>query len=238
MNAQKNNLAPLSDRERAVLIGCLLGDGTLQKRGTSSFRYRVSQSIKQEEYVNWKYQQLKRLCATTQPPRKVEDNKGLVTVEFYTSSGPYLQKLYELFYRETLVQNKMNRNGPGQEATDYDYVPTKFIKKITPELIENLPLDPVFLAVWFMDDGSVRNDCYAGNIATQCFSLEEHHLLQNYFRKTWGIECNISRHSQKSGQYYLYLPSKSFTKFVQLIESTVREIPSMVYKLNEDRRAR
>ena len=212
-------MSALSNIERAILIGSLLGDGTLIKRGANSFRYRVSHSIKQKSYVEWKYEKLKRLCQTTQPPKEVTDKKKYVTVEFYTSSGEYLKEYYDLFYKE--------RSAPLLEEG-------KFVKTITPELIEKLPMDPILLAVWFMDDGSARDDCYAGNIATQCFSLDENHLLQEYLKK-WGIGSNISKHTEASGQYYLYIPSKSFGKLIEIIEPIVREIPAMVYKLNEVR---
>jgi len=211
MNA-KNDLGALSDLERAVLMGSLLGDGTLQKRGVSSFRFRVQQSIQQKSYVEWKYTKLKRLCQTTQPPKEVISKKGFIRVEFYTSSGLYLKDFFELFYKKR------------PDGT--------FVKTITPELIENLPLDPRVLAVWFLDDGSVPNDCYSGKIATHSFSLEGHHLLENYLEK-WDLKCSIVKHSGQSGQYYFSIPAKSFSKLVQIIEPTVREIPAMVYKLNE-----
>ena len=83
-----------------------------------------------------------------------------------------------------------------------------------------------------MDDGSARNDCYAGNLATQCFPLEEHHLLKDYLKK-WDINCNIVKHSKKSGQYYLYIPRQAFPRLVEIIEPTVSEIPDMVYKLKK-----
>lgn len=210
-------------REKAILMGSLLGDGTLQKRGIHSFRYRVSQSIKEETYVGWKYDKLKRLCQTTQPPKKVMDRKGFSTVEFYTSSGDYLKDCFNLFYKE--VPRSLGKSG------------SSYVKKITPELIDQLPMQPEVLAVWFMDVGSVRNDSYSGNIATQCFSLEENHLLQKYLKK-WDIDSNISRHTKTNDQYYLYIPSRSFPKLIELIEPIVNEIPSMKYKLNEGRRGK
>ncbi len=208
----KTDLKPLSDMERAILMGSILGDGTLQKRGEKSFRHRVSHSIFQKSYVEWKYTKLNRLCQTTQPPKEVTTKKGFVSVEFYTASGDFLKEFFELFYKELPTGN--------------------FVKTITPELIEKLPLDPILLAVWFMDDGSARSDCYAANLATQCFSLEEHHLLKDYLKK-WDINCNIVKHSKKSGQYYLYIPRQAFPRLVEIIEPTVSEIPDMVYKLKK-----
>jgi hypothetical protein len=146
-----------------------------------------------------------------------------VTVSFYSSSGDYLKDCFDSFYKES-------PGGLGKGRGSY-------VKKITRELIEQLPMQPEVLAVWFMDVGSVRDDCYAGNLATQCFSLEENHLLQNYLKK-WDIDSNISRHTKTNDQYYLYISSRSFPKLVELIEPIIKEVPSMKYKLNEDRRGK
>lgn len=43
----------ITNEERAVLIGGLLGDEILPRRD-GSYRYRVQHSDKQTEYVNWK----------------------------------------------------------------------------------------------------------------------------------------------------------------------------------------
>jgi hypothetical protein len=222
MTNRTQKLEGFKGREKAILMGSLLGDGMIQRRG-QSFRYRVSQGIQQEEYVTWKYNQLNRLCQNTQAPKKVKDKKGFETVEFYSSSGAYLKEPFELFYKESPV-------GLGKR-------PGSYVKTITPELIDQLPMERDVLAVWLMDDGSVRNDCYAGNLATQWFSLEENHLLQTYLKK-WDINSNIVRHTKASNQYYIYIPSRSFPRLIELVEPVIKEVPSMAYKLNEDRRGK
>jgi hypothetical protein len=206
------NYAPLSATEKAILYGSLLGDGCLVKRG-NSYRYKIEQGEEQKTYVDWKYEKLGRLCQTTQPPKKVTSKKGFVSYLFYTSSGLYLKELYDLYY---------------EKKSD-----GKYVKTITQQLIDSLPMDPIVLAVLFMDDGSVRNDCYAGKIATQCFSLEEQHLLSDYLKK-WGIDCNIVKHNKE--QFYISIPAKSFGRLAEIIEPTVLEIPVMSYKLNKSRR--
>lgn len=40
-----------------LVIGCVLGDGYLTKSGC----LQIEHSIKQKEYVNWKYEQLKEV---------------------------------------------------------------------------------------------------------------------------------------------------------------------------------
>ena len=62
-------------------MGGLLGDLTIVKR-QNSYRVKVAHSPKNKDYVYWKYEQLKRLCHSTQPP--VLNGKNL---EFYLSSS-------------------------------------------------------------------------------------------------------------------------------------------------------
>jgi hypothetical protein len=151
----------------------LLGDSNIQKR-IQSYRLKIDHSMDQQQYVLWKHKQLKRLCQTTQPPKKTIDKKGFEGLEFYTSSGTYLKSYHELFYKPV---EKLGKNGNKKVI---------FVKTITEKLINLLPMHPMVLATFFMDDGSVRDDCYAGKIATQGFTLVENNLLCEYLAK-WNI---------------------------------------------------
>jgi len=206
----------MTDVEKALIMGTLLGDAHIQKRG-NSYRLKIEHGIDQASYVCWKHAKLQRFCQTTQKPKTVKSKKGYETVVFYTTSGTWLEEIYGLFYKET------EKN--------------KFVKTITPELIENLLMSPILLATFFMDDGSVRNDCYAGKLATQGFSKEENALLCSYLSK-WGIECEVVYHIKSKNQYYISIPAKTFDNLVKEIEPIMNEIPSMNYKLNQQRKPR
>ncbi len=219
MTETNNNIkenSKLSEMETALIMGTLLGDAHIQKRG-ESYRLKIAHGIKQHSYLMWKYSKLNRLCLTTQPPKIETDRKGYQTVVFYATSGKWLKEIFDLFYKKTELNS--------------------YRKTITPELIEALPKDPLLLAVFFMDDGSVRNDCYAGKLATQGFSKEENQLLASYFKK-WDIECKVVVHNRSKNQYYLSIPATSFGTLVQEIRETVKEIPEMLYKLNDQNKPR
>jgi hypothetical protein len=111
-----------------------------------------------------------------------------------------------------------------------------YVKTITPELIAALPKDPIVLACFYMDDGSVRNDAYSGKLATQCFSELEHELLQPYVFESFGVRLRIVRHSRTKEQYYFSIPAAEFSNFVDVVSPIIRQIPTMVYKLNDSRR--
>lgn len=210
----KNN--PLNNEEKAILIGGLLGDEVLVRRD-GSYRYRVAHSIHQADYVYWKHNKLINRCKKTQPPKIYLEKGKFERIEFYTDSGNYLKEIHFLMYKKL-------PNG-------------RYRKTITQEVIDKLPVDPLVVAVWYLDDGSIRNDCYAGKIASQGFSKEENELLCDYLRK-FNINCHIVKHTEISGQWYITIPASTFGNLIKVIDPIVREVPSMVYKLNELRRPR
>lgn len=124
---------------------------------------------------------------------------------FRTISHPELTELGRLFYR--------NR------------------QKIVPQEITSL-LEPIGLAMWFMDDGAHdhRNGAYIIN--TQCFDLAEVNLLQRCLKQKFGI-IHLSLHYDKSG-WRIYIKKDSQERFKKLLLPFM--LPSMMYKLDKPRR--
>lgn len=210
----KKSFFEITEVQDSIIKGSLLGDGHLQKRG-NSYRLKFGHCEKQKEFLEWKFNQLKVLCENNRGISSYQKN-GKNYFEFYTNSKIELKKYHDLFYKEIVRSDG-----------------TKFYKKtITSELIENLPKNNFVLATLYLDDGNARSDCYSGKIATQGFSKQESNLLVDYFNK-WDIETKIVLHDRKKESYYLSIPAKSFSKFVNVIEPVINEIPSMKYKLNE-----
>ena len=138
-----------------------------------------------------------------------------------------MQSFHELFYEPV---EKVDKNGNKK---------VKYVKKITQKLIQSLPMHPMVLATFFMDDGSKRNECYSGKIATQGFTQAENYLLCEYLAK-WDIKAAVTTHTVDSGQFYISIPASNgaFDKLVSVISPIVHQIPDMVYKLNENRKPR
>lgn len=53
----------LSPFEREVIVGCLIGDGSLTRSG-KHYRLRVGHTVRHGDYVHWKYKLLRRICIT------------------------------------------------------------------------------------------------------------------------------------------------------------------------------
>ena len=168
---QDITFSDLTEDEKAILMGSVLGDGTVQKRG-NSYRMRIAYSCEKKEHLQWMQDKLQRFCTKRYPRGEFgtftgklsakdiaenPDKKPPTTCYFYLASGPYLDTLYNLFYQQV----------PGEE---------RYVKTITKKTIEAFPKNPYLLAVWYMDDGSRRRDCYAGKLYTQSFYI--HNLLK------------------------------------------------------------
>ena len=219
----------LTSTEEAVLLGTLLGDGHIQKR-SNSFRSKISHRAQDKQYVVWKYEKLKRLCSKNHPPKQVTSKLNDESYFFYLNSGDYLKKYHQLFYQPTVWVSVDQTTGKRVEKLKYK-------KVITQALIDYLPKDPLMLAVWFLDDGNRRTDCFSGRLATQGFSKTEQQLLSKYLSEIFQIDTKIVPHLKTKQQYYLTIPAKNrqFSKFVSLIEPSVNQIDCMKYKIVDPR---
>ena len=187
-------MGSLTEFERSIIIGSLLGDGYMRiMPGRSNAFLEINHSIKAKEYVDYKFEKLKRICESA--PKKRNTNEGRVAYRFFTKQHKDLTILYEMFYK-----NK---------------------RKIIPK---NLLLDPLSLAIWYMDDGSKSRDrdIY---LNTQQFSLLEQNSLVDYLAK-FGIKARLN----KDKKYYrIRILKESIGEFMKIISPYI--IPSMQYKL-------
>ena len=84
----------LSGVQHAIVIGSLLGDGSMRCKANALLE--INHSAKQRRYVDWKYRHLADLVAT--PPKARQGNGGRVAYRFVTLSLPALTPYYRLFY--------------------------------------------------------------------------------------------------------------------------------------------
>ena len=90
-----NAVGSLSEVQHAILVGTLLGDGSM--RCKTNALLEINHSYRQRSYVEWKYGHLAELVAT--PPRKRRGNGDRVAFRFVTRSLPVLTPYYRLFYK-------------------------------------------------------------------------------------------------------------------------------------------
>jgi len=195
----------LSRREQGIIVGLILGDGGIERVSNSSARITIKHGVQQKEYASFLYEELRRFVRT--PPEKIaEFDKRFGTrafrYRFRTISSPCFLNYYLLFYDD---------NG----------------KKKLPCNIPSL-VDDIALSIWFMDDGSYKNDSRGLLINSNCFSIEEQRELQRVLKDNFGISTKL----HTLGRWKrIYIPANQSPKFAKIISPQI--IPSLKYKLRK-----
>lgn len=192
----------LIDRQREIIVGLLLGDGHLETQNKGrTFRLKVEHSIRQKDYVDWLYKQLSNMVLT-KPQLKLQTVAG---------------KEHEKYWFSTISTGAL-RFYAGQFYADR--------KKIVPKMIAKL-VTPLSLAVWFMDDGSLKSRFHRARIInTHCFDGASLQRLQDMLHKNFHIHTTLRK--QREGTQ-LYIPSTDIATFITAIKPYIH--PTMEYKI-------
>lgn len=165
LHVRKNLRLAITDRQKEILIGCILGDAHIQKLG----KIIIEQSVKQKDYLLWKYNELKNICYPAKPAEIIRtdkrNNKKYYSNVFYLRQ--YFRPWHKIFYQEN--------------------------KKVFPD---NLLLTPLSVAVWYMDDGS--QSCGNCVISTEGFDERSRKNIQNLFFDQFGIETTFRKNKKLS----------------------------------------
>lgn len=193
----------LTDRQRAIIVGLLLGDGHLETQNNGrTYRLKVEHGQSQTDYVRWLFQELREWIPAKEPYVKIRSD-GTRNVGFNTYSHGSLR-----FYGQQFYENKQKR---------------------MPKLISKM-IEPISIAVWFMDDGSRKSMRHLNYIIhTLGYSRQDLEIAKKAFQIRFGIE--VALHKQKEKYWRLYIPSTSAKQFESLIGEYVHPITSMKHKL-------
>jgi len=113
----------LTSTQQAILIGSLLGDGTLRRQmDRRNALFEVNHAYKHKEYVDWKWKNFYEFTLTGPKPRLGKGTR--VAYRFTMRSLPEFTQYYIKFYPKRIKQIPLD-----------------------------LRLNTLSLAVWFMDDG-------------------------------------------------------------------------------------
>lgn len=201
---RSNSPLVISDDANSILIGSLLGDGSIVRKGTNCV-YTEGHSLVQKDYCEHK----QRLFKDAGLDIKLSVTKGQVSV----IDGRPIKNNGKVTLRSQInvAFNKYHDEWYGYNGKT---VPRSLTK-----------INPLMLAVWFMDDGSKHtNNAYY--LSTQGFSLENVEYLRDVVNDS--LDLNVAVHKNKD-KYILYVPAKRSKLMTELITPYVCE--SMNYKL-------
>ena len=177
----------LSGYQKEVLIGTLLGDGHLESQnGGRTYRLKIEHSLSQREYADWRHKVFKEWVLTA-PQEKEQVSQDILRKKYWFSTishGAFR------FYGQQFYLNG---------------------RKKLPALIHKW-LSPIAMAVWFMDDGSIKSARHRALILnSQCFTRLENIKLIKVIGEKFGIEMTLR---PQRNLYQLYIRSVSVGKFI------------------------
>ena len=199
----KKHIAPLFYQCKEIILGSLLGDGSLKiYKPYQNARFSFRHAKKQEDYFLWKVSKLKEISSNNcfwEQQKNGRDGWGYTKLRYQSQALEALTELHKLTHKGG--KKKIRR---------------KWLNQLT----------PLSLAVWWCDDGSLVGNTRKGVFCTDSFSLEEIKILRKYLRIVWDIETNLGTIKTKSGKncYRLWITStQQLKKFLQII---LPEIPT------------
>lgn len=189
-----NTVGSLTKIERSIIIGSLLGDGYMRIMPGRSDAF-----LEINHSIKAKdyvdYKYKALLRLCESAPKERNTNEGRVAYRFFTKQVKEMTELYDLFYRDK--------------------------RKVIPN---DLKLEPLSIAIWYMDDGSKSRDSDV-YLNTQQFSILDQKKLLFYLRQM-GVNARLN----KDKKYHrVRILKDSIFDFMKIISPYV--IDAMKYKL-------
>lgn len=196
----------LSERQKEILRGLMLGDGHLESPYRPEIaRLQIEYSGLHKEYTDWLYKEFQE-WVLTKPKIKNQIVEG---------------KLYKKYYFNTLGHKEIAEVWKKWYWHKKKILAIDEVKKIT----------PLGLAIWFMDDGSIKSKRHKSFfLNVQDFTRKEVRFLQELLKKKFGIESSTKLVKRVNTGFQIYISKDNAEKFKKIIKPYV--LDAMRYKLN------
>ena len=199
----------ITKESRNLLIGMLLGDGTISNNNV----FKIAHSESQKEYLEWKVKQLKEAGIRNNGIKSYIKTKGYTTgvPVYYTQLNiiPFIKVLRKVFYKEKKILG--NR---------------KLLNR----------LDAKGIAIWYMDDGHInirktkdgRPMGFYIKIST-CEPKQEVQTIIDFFKEQWNINFYMFHEGKKEGLKFIDIVKP----YVSQVPSMIHKI---TYDLSQRKR--
>ena len=204
----------ITKESRNLLIGMLLGDGTISNNNV----FKIAHSESQKDYLEWKIKQLKEAGIRNNGIKSYIKTKGYTTgvPVYYTQLNTisFIKVLRKVFYKEKKILG--NR---------------KLLNR----------LDAKGIAIWYMYDCHInirktkdgRPMGFYIKIST-CEPKQEVQTIIDFFKEQWNINFYMFHEGKKEDSYSLCCGTKEGLKFIDIVKPDVCQVPSMIHKITYD----
>ena len=190
----------------SILIGSLLGDGTMEKDGKGS-RFAFYQEKTHGEYLLWLHKTISYLGYCKKEIPVIQTRYGI--------NG----ELRYFFRFRSFTYSSFN-------WIHDEFYPKPLGRKVIPKIIDQY-LSPMALAIWIMDDGTKFKN-KGLKFCTNSFTLKEVQFLSIILKNKYSLNSSIHKISVVN-QYNLYIPKSNLNNLIKIVKPYIH--PSMYYKL-------
>lgn len=192
---------PLTNKQKELVIGAMLGDGFLSRKKKSSTRLTIQHNEKMLQYLLWKRDIMNNFVNTV---RCASEQIGKKNAEYWSWVSIRHNELN--FYHSLFYENN---------------------KKVIRENIAHY-LTPFSMAIWFMDNGW-KNHLNL-RISSEEFAEKENQILVDAIKLNFDINAKVVEYSRNNKKYYyISFNKRNSLLLTDLIKPYV--IESMKYKL-------
>jgi hypothetical protein len=189
----------------SLLIGCLLGDGHMERDGNGS-RFCFYQKGEHIEYILWLHSLLFKYgyCKENIPLIQSRFIHGKLNYycRFRTFTYSSFNWIYDAFYPHKI--------------------------KIIPSLVETY-MSPIALSVWIMDDGGwIKNRGL--RLCTNSYKLSEVKFLISVLENQFNLTKLSAISAGAIDQYTIYIPKSNLSILLPIVEPYIH--PTFLYKIN------
>lgn len=190
----------------SILIGSLLGDGTMEKDGNGA-RFAFYQEKTHGEYLLWLHKEISNLGYCKEEIPVIKTRKGINgEIRYYFRFRTFTYSSFNWIHDE--------------------FYPKRLGRKIIPKFIEQY-LSRMALAIWIMDDGTKFKN-KGLKFCTNSFTLKEVQFLSLILKNKYFIDSSIHKTSVIN-QYNIYIPKSNLNNLIKIVKPYIH--PSMYYKL-------
>ncbi|MDI6883293.1 MAG: hypothetical protein QMC93_02340 [Patescibacteria group bacterium] len=177
--------------QREIIIGNILGDGSLEFNRYIGTRLQIKQSEQYKDYVLWLYEKLKNLC-NSRPKQRKDNNQWY----FSTRALKELTSLHKLFYKKR------------RKIIPYN---------ISELLTSPLTVAVWYMDDGSLDFRP--KDHYAFVLNTDSFLLKEVQILGKTIERNFGVKTNVYNSLCRGRRYpKIYIGAKGRDKFLSLVK--------------------
>lgn len=216
----------LTEKDKSILIGLLLGDGYIDDKG----RIYIEHREKQKDYCIYKAKLLHSVCGG----KDIKVHEYIRNRSILKDKKQFKESTFTTYSFKKQSQSFIPIRQILYDANRKKYISEEILQYLTPEAI----------ALWWMDDGCLtKKYTYQNGEKKHCgYTLrlytylpkEQNEIVQKFFEDIYQIKWNVVKAdgAKDDTQWMLRCGTIEGRKFLNIIrEYIIKNVPSLSYKV-------